>query len=68
MVISIAPWRIWRWMLRRAYGDARVGIFRNRPDVIPGRWGFFILGFEFGSREPGNGFGLWLRRKGLWPW
>lgn len=55
-------------MLRWTYGDARMGIFRNLPTVIPGRWGFFVLGFEFGSRNPGDKFGLWLRRAGLWPW
>lgn len=43
-------------------------IFRNRPDVKPGRWGFGILGFEFGSRNPGDKVGVLLKRLGLWPW
>ncbi len=67
-LIRIAPWRVWRWMLSNSYGERRVGIFRNLPYVIPGRWGFFILGFEFGSRNPGNRFGAWLKRIGLYPW
>jgi hypothetical protein len=70
-MIYIAPWRIWRWMFQRSYtlgGNTRIGIFRNSPYVIPGRWGFFILGFEFGSRQPGDRFGQWLKRNGLWPW
>lgn len=35
------------------------GVFRNRPDVVkwekgrllPRRWGFYIIGFEFGDRR-----------------
>lgn len=67
-MICIRPWRIWRWMLSPRYRDERVGLFRNLAWVVPGRWGFFVLGFEFGSREPGNKFGAWLKRVGLWPW
>ena len=44
-------------------------IFRNRPDIVPGRWGFGIMGiFEFGSRNPGNKFGIFLKNIGLWPY
>ena len=68
--IHVAPWRIWRWMMlsRSSFIDRRIGLFHNLPHVIPGRWGFFILGFEFGSREPGDKFGVWLKENGLWPW
>jgi hypothetical protein len=63
--IDIAPWGWWRFMYRsRRY----CGIFRNGDGVKPGRWGFYILGFEFGSRNPGNWFGVFLKRIGLWPW
>lgn len=48
--------------------EKRCGIFCNRKDVRPGRWGFWVLGFEFGSRSPGNRFGMFLKRIGLWPW
>ena len=63
--IYIAPFEWWPaiWRSRERYG-----IFRNREYVKPGRWGFFILGFEFGSRNPGNWFGVFLKRTGLWPW
>jgi hypothetical protein len=54
----------WRYMwLTSGYG-----IFRNRPGVRPGRWGVYVLGVEFGSRNPGNRFGVFLKRVGLWPW
>lgn len=33
----------------------------------PVGFGFFGL-VEFGSRNPGNKFGVWLKRHGLWPW
>lgn len=66
--IHIAPWRMWRYMLRRNYGERRIGQFRNLPHVIPGRWGVFILGFEIGSRQPGDPVGVWLKNHGLWPW
>lgn len=45
-----------------------VGIFRNLPNIKPGRWGFYAFGFEFGSRNPGDPIGVWLKRVGLWPW
>jgi hypothetical protein len=44
------------------------GLFRNRAGIIPGRWGFYILGLEVGSRNPGNKVGVFLKRIGLWPW
>lgn len=68
--INIGPLHVgnkhaWKcaWVMR-----AWFGIFRNRPGVIPGRWGFYILAIEFGSRNPGDRFGTWLKRVGLWPW
>ena len=54
----------WRYMWRERQF---FGIFRNRP-YIQGRWGFYFLGFEFGSRHPGNRTGIWLKKHGLWPW
>ena len=53
------------WIMRDVNGYC--GIFRNRRWIKPGRWGFWILGFEFGSRNPGNKFGIWLKHVGLWP-
>lgn len=67
-IIHIAPWRIWKWMLSPKWHERRIGVFRNLPHIVPGRWGFFILGFEVGSRNPGNRFGTWLKKKGMWPW
>lgn len=66
--VSISGWRTWRWMLHRDYGSDRIGIFRNLPGVAPGRWGIFILGFEFGSRNPRDPVGVWLKKVGAWPW
>lgn len=51
----ISPWHIWK--VHFLHGP-RFGLFRNRPGVInrvpgsllPRRWGFFIVGFEFGQR------------------
>lgn len=67
-VLHISPWRIWRWMLSSGYHDSRAGIFRNPPHLLPGRWGFYVLGFEFGSRNSATRFGTWLYKSGLWPW
>ena len=63
--IYIAPPLAWlvAWRSRE-----RMGIFRNRDGVKPGRWGFYILGFEFGSRNPGHWMGRFLKWAGLWPW
>jgi len=57
-------WRV-VWLARHRNGY--FGIFRN-DHCVPGRWGFWILGFEFGSRNPRNKFGVWLKRMGLWRW
>lgn len=69
-IIHISPWHIWRAMILGQWPSdwSRIGIFKNCPGIIPGRWGFYILGFEFGSRNPGNQFGAWLKKVGLWPW
>lgn len=67
-LIHISPWRVWRWMLGSNYRESRIGLFKNLPHVIPGRWGFYILGFEFGSRNPGNKIGVWLKNHRLYPW
>jgi hypothetical protein len=63
IVISNFSW--WRFMYTT---NNYCGLFRNRDGVLPGRWGFYVLGFEFGSRNPGNRFGVLLKRLGLWPW
>jgi hypothetical protein len=57
-------WR-YAWVMRRG---GWFGIFRNRKEVVPGRWGFYFLGFEFGSRNPQDHVGVFLKRVGLWPW
>lgn len=57
-----------QWWLMMWRSKSYCGIFRNKPGIIPGRWGFYVLGFEFGSRNPGNKFGQWLKRIGAWPW
>jgi len=44
------------------------GVFGNLPQVKPGRWGFYIMGIEIGSRQPGDKTGVWLIRHGLWRW
>ena len=61
--VAILPWRVWKccWIT----GDY-FGIFRNHPGIIPGRWGFYVFGFEIGNRNPGDRFGMWLKRIGLW--
>lgn len=66
--IRVASWPWWRWMLSSNWGESRAGLFRNLPHVKPGRWGFYVLGLEIGSRAPGDPVGLWLRQRGLWPW
>ncbi len=63
--IKICSWGWWKFMWRET---PRCGLFHNKPGVKPGRWGFYVLGFEFGSRQPGNWFGVFLKRVGLWPW
>jgi hypothetical protein len=63
--LSIGNRNWWRFIWN---GRGRCGIFRNREGVVPGRWGGWVLGIEFGSRAPGNWFGVLLKRIGLWPW
>jgi hypothetical protein len=56
----VCPWWLWRARFWPAVGDRDplVGIFRNLPGVVkwvpgrllPRRWGFWVLGFEFGDR------------------
>lgn len=64
-IIKISNWQWWLYMWR---SNDKIGIFRNSKDIIPGRWGFYFLGLEIGSRNPGNWFGTLLKRNGLWPW
>ena len=63
-MIKIMPFRWWLYMWR---SKDRCGLFRNRKEVKPGRWGFYVLGLEVGSRDPGNKIGVFLKRTGLWP-
>jgi hypothetical protein len=64
-MIKICHWQWWKFMWKsRDYA----GLFRNKEGVVPGRWGFYILGFEFGSRNPRNRVGVWLKNHGLWPY
>lgn len=65
--IDISPWHIWRYLLKSPRKEL-IGIFRNRPGIVPGRWGFYILGLEIGSRNPKDPVGVWLWRHGLWRW
>lgn len=58
----------WSWSVFMYRSGDYCGLFRNREGVKPGRWGFYILGFEFGNRNPDNWFGRNLKRIGLWPW
>lgn len=51
--LSAGPWHCWRYTWRYE----RAGLFRNRRDVVrdvgtwlPRRWGFYVLGIEFGQR------------------
>lgn len=59
---GMLPFRMWRTLFfpkgsHKAL-QSPVGIFRNRPNVVkwqkgrllPRRWGFWLLGFEFGDR------------------
>lgn len=65
MYVRILPWRWWAMMWR--LGNY-CGLFRNSPSVLPGRWGFYFLGLEVGSRNPQDRVGVWLKKHGLWPW
>jgi len=58
-----APFRMWKFYYKQKdYGC----LFHNLKSVRPGRWGFRILGLEFGNRNPGNWFGVLLIKLGLW--
>lgn len=46
---SVSPWWIWK-CLWKSPGE-RAGFFRNKPGIIGFRWGFYILGFEYGCRD-----------------
>lgn len=71
-MICVASWRVWKLFLSRTpnfWNEKRIGIFRNIPDcAYRGRWGFYILGFEVGSRNHRDPLGMWLNRVGLWRW
>ncbi len=53
--VYFASWHLWVHLFKHG---PRAGFFRNLPGVIkwyegrllPRRWGFFLLGFEFGDR------------------
>jgi hypothetical protein len=56
--VHVAPRHVWKhWWAYYPKGQ-RVGVFRNRPGIIkyepgrllPRRWGFYLVGFEFGDR------------------
>jgi hypothetical protein len=61
---SLNAWQ-YAWIMRESV--PMVYLLRNRKGVIPGRWGFVFLGFEFGSRNSDSKFGQWLHKVGLWP-
>jgi hypothetical protein len=63
--LTICNYNWWRFMWKQGH---YYGLFRNKEGILPGRWGFFILGFEVGSRMPQDPIGVWLRNHGLWPW
>ena len=65
--VNFGTWSWWKFTWYMRHNDGICGLFMNRPDVNPGRWGFWFLGFEFGSRNPGNKFGIFLKNIGLWP-
>lgn len=58
----------WKYKWRSRHVESFCGIFRNLPHVMPGRWGFYFGAFEFGSRNPQNRIGVWLKSHGMWPW
>ena len=47
------------------------GVFKNGPEVVPGRWGVYICFYygvlEIGSRNPKDPVGIFLKKIGLWP-
>ena len=38
------------------------------PNIEAFTVGFFLLGLEIGSRNPGDRIGVWLKKWGFWPW
>lgn len=69
--IHVAPRHVWKESIRHPGLLTWRGLhrFKNRPNIVPGRWGVTLFGLiEIGSREPGDPVGVWLKRKGLWPW
>lgn len=63
---SFPTWQEWKNpKLREFWGCGR---FTNLPHIIPGRWGWYWYGFEFGSRNPGDPVGVWLKKYKWWPW
>ena len=63
--LKIHSFAWWKYMWKL---NSIAGLFRNQKGVIPGRWGFYFLGLEFGSRNPGNWLGRFLWRIGAWRW
>lgn len=63
--VKISNWSWWKFMWRCG---SYAGLFRNQVGILPGRWGFYILGLEVGSRNPQDRVGVWLHRHGLWRW
>lgn len=55
--LTISSWDWWKFMW---YKGNYAGLFLNSEGVIPGRWGFYILGLEFGSRNSRDSVGLFL--------
>jgi len=66
--LKVESYQWWRHMWRNRKRQGICGVFRNSQHVVPGRWGFWILGLEFGSRNPRDKFGVWLKKHGLWPY
>lgn len=64
----IAPYRVWKFRIRNRRYDPLIGVFKNLNWVIPGRWGFYFIGFEFGNRNPGGKFGKFIKKIGIYPW
>lgn len=66
--LEYRSWQWWKFCWHSRRSDSFIGIFRNLPHVIPGRWGFYIGGLEIGSRKPGDPVGVWLIKHGIWRW
>lgn len=48
-------WWVFLWHTRNFFG-----LFRNRPGIIPQRWGGYVLGFEVGWRGGRDRAPAWL--------